>query len=154
MIENFEERYEKLLEEANSGPLSDDGLKSAENGFIKNYCLDRKNSNKILKSIKVVLFATSLSLLNPMCVEAEGFNPQETIVENKEALKTIKTVAGVSLLMLSSGLVAAIIEVKKFKKELDSSETPIFLGKLSDESNDDVNEAVKYLKLTNALEVK
>lgn len=46
--------------------------------------LKREDSNKILKGVKVFLFATSLSLLNPINVKAQEITTQEEILENTE----------------------------------------------------------------------
>lgn len=45
--------------------------------------LKREDSNKILKTVKVILFATSLSLLEPVAVNAEEINKIE-IKENTD----------------------------------------------------------------------
>lgn len=126
-----------------------------KNIMENNYYLDRERSNQLLKSIRGVLLATGLCLLNPIPVNAqEEAVTQESVMEEQdsEALEILKAISIASLIMVSVGTIAAIMDIKKYKKELESVH-PVFLGKLSDEnSNDSPEKMVKYLKLTNGLE--
>lgn len=126
-----------------------------KNIMENNYYLDRERSNQLLKSIRGVLLATGLCLLNPIPVNAqEEAVTQESVMEEQdsEALEILKAISIASLIMVSVGTIAAIMDIKKYKKELEYVH-PVFLGKLSDEnSNDSPEKMVKYLKLTNGLE--
>ena len=119
--------------------------------------LRKDDSNKVLKGVKAIIFATSLSLLNPVGVEAaENLQQvQDKIVSDEEKNVfevTNIVIGGVSLIIFVSAFSSAIIKNIHVRKSLNNH-TNIYLGKLSDKkSKDDINDAVKYLKLTNGLE--
>ena len=58
-------------------------LKIIENNFTKNYRLNKKKSNKLLLTTKIVLFASSIALINPIEVTASS----NTIIENQDSEK-------------------------------------------------------------------
>ncbi len=58
-------------------------LKIIENNFTKNYRLNKKKSNKLLLTTKIVLFASSIALINPIEVTAST----NTIIENQDSEK-------------------------------------------------------------------
>lgn len=58
-------------------------LKIIENNFTKNYRLNKKKSNKLLLTTKIVLFASSIALINPVEVTASS----NTIIENQDSEK-------------------------------------------------------------------
>lgn len=119
--------------------------------------LRKEDSNKILKGIKTIVFATGLTLLNPINVEAQTIKQDEIIMEDEglEPVESLMIILGISTLMYAGGLIAVAIDINKWKKELDNNYNLVYLGKLSSlDENDDVNKMVKYLKLTNGLEVK
>lgn len=121
----------------------------------QNYSIDKNRSNQLLKGIKVVLFVAGISLLNPIFVNArEEIVTQESVIEeqDKQSLEILKTILIASSIMASAGTIAAVIDIRKYKKKLEYLH-PVFLGKLSDQGgNDNLEEMVKYLKLTNGLE--
>lgn len=77
----------------------------------QNYCLDRKKSNQVLKGIKVVLFATGLSLLNPINVEAKETTKIEEI---KELLDNPYLICAGSI--LGSALLA-LVPIRKYLQD-------------------------------------
>lgn len=58
-------------------------LKIIENNFTKNYRLNKKKSNQLLLTTKIVLFASSIALINPIEVTASS----NTIIENQDSEK-------------------------------------------------------------------
>lgn len=58
-------------------------LKIIENNFTKNYRLNKKKSNQLLLTTKIVLFASSLAFINPVEVTASS----NTIIENQDSRK-------------------------------------------------------------------
>ena len=58
-------------------------LKIIENNFTKNYHLNKKKSNQLLLTTKIVLFASSLAFINPVEVTASS----NTIIENQDSGK-------------------------------------------------------------------
>lgn len=58
-------------------------LKIIENNFTKNYHLNKKKSNQLLLTTKIVLFASSLVFINPVEVTASS----NTIIENQDSGK-------------------------------------------------------------------
>lgn len=58
-------------------------LKVIENNFTKNYRLNKKKSNQLLLTTKIVLFASSLVFINPVEVTASS----NTIIENQDSKK-------------------------------------------------------------------
>ena len=58
-------------------------LKIIENNFTKNYRLNKKKSNKLLLTTKIVLFASSIALINQIEVTASS----NTIIENQNSEK-------------------------------------------------------------------
>ena len=58
-------------------------LKIIENNFTKNYRLNKKKSNQLLLTTKIVLFASSIALINPVEVTASS----NTIIENQDSEK-------------------------------------------------------------------
>lgn len=58
-------------------------LKIIENNFTKNYRLNKKKSNQVLLTTKIVLFASSLVFINPVEVTASS----NTIIENQDSKK-------------------------------------------------------------------
>jgi glucan-binding YG repeat protein len=58
-------------------------LKIIENNFTKNYRLNKKKSNQLLLTTKIVLFASSIALINPVKVTASS----NTIIENQDSEK-------------------------------------------------------------------
>lgn len=110
--------------------------------------LRREDSNKILKRVKVVLFATSLSLLNPINVDAKEIVPQQTHEENNELDVTAKVQLGIAGGLAIGSIIAAIISHRELK---NAPSIDLVQGKLSDEESvDDIGEAVKCLKITNS----
>lgn len=55
---------------------------------------------------------------------------------------------------IASWFLASPLAMRIKSIELIATHRNIFVGKLSDDTNDDINQAVKYLKLTNGLEEK
>lgn len=53
---------------------------------------------------------------------------------------------------IASWLLASPLAMRIKSIETIATHRNIFVGKLSDDTNDDINQAVKYLKLTNGLE--
>lgn len=58
-------------------------LKIIENNFTKNYRLNKKKSNQLLLTTKIVLLASSLAFINPVEVTASS----NTIIENQDSRK-------------------------------------------------------------------
>ena len=58
-------------------------LKIIENNFTENYRLNKKKSNQLLLTTKIVLFASSIALINPIEVTASS----NTIIENQNSEK-------------------------------------------------------------------
>ena len=58
-------------------------LKIIENNFTKNYRLNKKKSNQLLLTTKIVLFASCFTLINPSEVTASS----NTIIENQDSGK-------------------------------------------------------------------
>ena len=58
-------------------------LKIIENNFTKNYRLNKKKSNQLLLTAKIVLFASCFILINPSEVTASS----NTIIENQDSGK-------------------------------------------------------------------
>lgn len=52
----------------------------------------------------------------------------------------------VSIIIVSCGILAILIEQKEQKEK---GSYPLFAGKLEDHTNDDLKDAIKYLKKTN-----
>lgn len=159
MIKNFEARYQSILEpktkdlDGTSSHHKEDTTSRQKN----NYHLDKKRSNQLLNGIKVILFVTGLSLINPIQANAEEeMVVQEFVLEEqtKETQGMPKTISVISFLILSIGVVEVFIDIKKFSKEANYT-NPVFPGELSGQSSNDTPQKVlKYLKLANELEDK
>lgn len=65
------------------GGLTIRRLKIIENNFTKNYRLNKKKSNQLLLTTKIVLFASCFTLINPSEVTASS----NTIIENQDSGK-------------------------------------------------------------------
>ena len=65
------------------GGLTIRRLKIIENNFTNNYRLNKKKSNQLLLTTKIVLFASSIALINPVKVTASS----NTIIENQDSEK-------------------------------------------------------------------
>lgn len=122
--------------------------------------LRKDDSNKILKKVKAIVFATSLSLLNPVSVLGNEIVSQpiyeQDVADNdiSSSLETLKIVGGISLVIFTMGIIGAKFELNNWEKESNNI-TDIYTGPFVDNDvNDDVNDAVKYLKLTNGIENK
>lgn len=89
--------------------------------------LRREDSNKILKGAKVILFATSFSLLNPVSVQAQEANTkplEECLTEDNRNLYL--NIAAISSL---AGAVGGICLGLKYKKDEKNQNKVKKLGK-------------------------
>jgi len=78
--------------------------------------LKKEESNKLLKGIKTIVFATGLTLLNPINVEANNITPQQ-VEDNQYLTKEIveTTVCGTLLISLAGITIYALNLRKKSK---------------------------------------
>lgn len=112
--------------------------------------LRREDSNKVLKGIKAVVFATGLTFLSSMNVEAQEMNQEEIVEEMNENNNQSSSVVLYTTVfsILAIGGISFGIYTNWYLKHLPSIE--LVGTKLNDEnSKDDVQEAMKYLKITN-----
>ena len=78
--------------------------------------LNREDSNKILKGVKVIVFATTLSMLNPI-----NANANKNIVEIED--NSVNNDYGISIgLITSSCLLIGIYNITTSKKRKDKKE--------------------------------
>ena len=90
-------------------------LKIIENNFTKNYRLNKKKSNKLLLTTKIVLFASSIALINPIEVTASSNDIEDEITNTKEESNNDKGKEYIfytsltSLLLIGSGLCIKLV---------------------------------------------
>ena len=99
--------------------------------------LRREDSNKLLKHLKVILFATGLSLLNPINVKAQEITHQEVIEENTENSED-----DLGLFIIGTATICGIAIMISFPTLLTLSTTYINSPKKEEKS-----EKIKMIKL-------
>ena len=105
--------------------------------------LNKKESNDIIKSIKMVVFATGISLLNPINASAQELCETEVVVDNNINPDIILKFSLGGIVLVGTGLYVKLI--------IDMKKTP-FIPKKGIKLEDD--EPNKQLKLVNSREVK
>lgn len=151
MIKNFEIKYESILEakakDLTNKPSThieeEKKAETAQNKQTEDYCLDRKNSNRLLKGAKIVLFAVGLSLLNSIQAEAQDVN-EEIKKEEISHLNPASIVGNIYIggcILVSIGVGYYIKNLKKRNKDQS------YDIKLSDDTRIDEKEATKHIKI-------
>lgn len=149
MIKTFETKCLNILE-ANSKDLTSvlhtsteesKKVENTKNTYTENYYLDRKSSNTFVNTVKIVVFAVGLSLLNPISADAKEINKeneQATLIDSWDIVGNVY-IGGIILTFL--GLSNYIIKLKKRNKEQS------YTIKLSDDTHIDEEEAIKHIKI-------
>ena len=122
--------------------------------------LRKEDSKKVLRGVKAIVFATSLSLLNPVSVEANQVVSQVVQEENdlsKQVGLVVFLFSGVTGVMISSNIMWIYNNIL-IKKHIDNIEN-LILDMADNELNyqengNGVAENNKCLKLTNGLECR
>lgn len=105
--------------------------------------LNKKESNNIIKSIKMITFATGISLLNPINVSAQELCETEVIEDSSINPDIVLKFSLGSIILVGTGLYAKLI--------IDMKKNP-FVPKTGIKLGD--NKTNKQLKLINSREVK
>ena len=102
--------------------------------------LKREDSNKVLKGMKIVVFAAGLSLLNPVNVEAEE-ETKQTIEDN---LETKKIMVGTTM---CGTLIISLAGIAVYANKLRNNSVKYDSIDLNDDNESNEKEATKNIKI-------